>query len=276
MSDSSEILRLRVLLSFLKDDETCSVMGISRTLNASKQTISRIIIYLEKSGLVDRSNLRHPVLTDEGQRTAQNFAEKINLYLNYLTHKGVNLQSAKKDAYLWALYNSDDTLNAIRRQEELYRVKHEMRDQYKFTGSQFCRKLADGEYEIPFCIYREHIHNGSNISMANQGFEHPCILSVKNGSGVIQLRSTPISAVSASTGKSMSGMVRSLKFFDNGNYIGAENSGSILSFPADTINFLNVGDGNGRMFHGTLLMKMQCNAGTVHMPESEAVFTIIL
>lgn len=276
MSDSSEILRLRVLLSFLKDDETCNVMGISRTLNTSKQTISRIIISLEKDGLVDRSDLRHPVLTEKGLITAQKYSDKIDLSLNYLMHNGVNIQNAKKDAYLWALYNSEDTIRAIRRKEELYRVKEAMKDQYRFTGSQLCRNLADGEYEVPFFIYREHIHNGSNISMANNGFEHPCILSVKDGIGTIQLKSTSVSAVSASTGKSMLGAIKSLKYFDSGNFIGAENSGSILSFPAGTLNFVNIGEGVGRMFHGTVLMKMLCNAGVIHMPESEAVFTMIL
>ena len=276
MPDIPDVLRLRVLMAFLKGDETCNVMGISRTLNEPKQTISRIIISLEKEGYVDRSNIRHPVLTEKGKKMADLCGDRIQLSLNYLLHSGVRVQSARSDAYHWALYNSKDTMEVIEKAEEIRRVKDKLKDQYKFNGALLCKNIKDGEYKIPFVIYREHICDGNNISMANQGFEHPCVLSVTDGIGTIQLKAVKVSAVSASTGKAMSGMVRSMKYFDSGNYIGAENSGNILSFPAGIINFVNIGEGIGQMFHGTLLMKMLSSADCSHMPEASAIFTIFM
>ena len=49
-------------------------------------------------------------------------------------------------------------------------------------GAALCKKLKDGCYSLPFLIFREHIKDGSNLSMANEGFEHPCSLYVKGGS----------------------------------------------------------------------------------------------
>ena len=57
-----------------------------------------------------------------------------------------------------------------------------------FTGSTLCKMLGNGIYRFPFPVYRETAKYGSNISMANNGFEHPCVLSVRNGVGMLQLK----------------------------------------------------------------------------------------
>ena len=276
MSTTPDILKLRVLLSFLKEDETCTVTGISKTLGETKQTISRIIIAMEEEGLIDRSNTRQPVLTDKGKNKAAIYTERIRLSLNHLIREGVNIESAKNDAYHWALYNTDETMEVISRLEEQYRIKHLFKDEFKFNGSTLCKKMHDGEYSFPFTIYREHIHDGDNISMANSGFEHPCVLSVKNGVGTIQLKAVNIIGNSAYTGKIMKGMIKSLKYFESGNYIGAERSGNIFSIPASAVRFINMGEGIGQTLHGTASLKMQCSAGILHMPESGAIFAMLI
>lgn len=276
MSTTPDILKLRVLLSFLKEDETCTVTGISKTLGETKQTISRMIMALEQEGLIDRSNTRRPALTEKGQIKANDYTEKIQLSMNHLIREGVNIESAKNDAYYWALYNTDETMNVIKRLEEEYRIKHLFKDVYKFNGSALCKKMQDGEYSFPFTIYREHIRNGNNISMANSGFEHPCVLCVKNGIGTIQLKAVNLLGNSAFTGKVMKGMIKSMKYFDSGNYIGAERSGDIFSIPAEAIRFISMGEGIGQKLHGTTSLRMQCDAGVVHMPESGAIFTMLI
>lgn len=68
MAESLELLKMRVLISFLNEDErTCTVTGLAAMLGEGKQKVSRILMALEKEGLLDRSNLRRPCLTAEGQ-----------------------------------------------------------------------------------------------------------------------------------------------------------------------------------------------------------------
>ena len=56
MNESADLLRLRVLLCFLRSTpENCNVTGISRTLREEKYTISRMMAHLERDGLVDQS-----------------------------------------------------------------------------------------------------------------------------------------------------------------------------------------------------------------------------
>ena len=93
MAESSEVLRLRALLGFYKEDNV-TVTGLSRTLGEEKYTISRLLSSLEEEGLVDRSNNRHPKLTEQGLEVAERYAERVHTMENYLLYKGVSGENA--------------------------------------------------------------------------------------------------------------------------------------------------------------------------------------
>lgn len=277
MEENAQMRNLRVLLCFLQSDpEDCTVTGISRTLHEEKYTVSRAMAALEKEGLLDREDARTSILTEKGYRTASYYAQRLEVTLNHLLYEGVDMESAKQDAFLWSLYCTDSTMEAIRATEERYRVKYELRNRKQFGGRTLCKKLKDGRYKFPFLIFREHIKNGSNLSMANEGFVHPCVLSVKGGVGTVQLRSVSVSAQSQISGKIMSGKVKNVRYFDAGRFISAESNGQIFSFPASVLQFVNVGSGVGQILHGSVCLQMECSVGPVHMPESTAIFTMLM
>lgn len=277
MAISAEILRLRVLLCFLKSaPENCTVMGIARTLKEDKHRVSRAIIALEGEGLVDRTDNRAPVLTPKGREAARRYSERADTALNHLLYEGVDIESAKQDSYIWALHNSEQTMDVIRSSEEQYRVKYALRDQPVISGTTLCKRLKDGLYQFPFVLYREAVKDNSNLSMANRGFEQPCNLYVDHGVGVIQLRVKAMMAQSQADGQMMFGRVRKMEYFDSGRYISAEFHGDVISFPADALTFYNMGTGMGQVLHGSACLRMQCSCGILHMPESTAIFTILI
>ena len=275
MAESTELLRLRVLLSFL-NDESVSVTGLARTLGEEKYTISRVIRALSEEGLIDRSDNRHPKLTEAGSDVAGTYAERVDTMINYLLFRKVSMENARPDALKMALDLSDQSVALFRETEAIDAVKYEFRDRRKFAGSEFFTKLPDGTYELPFIIYREKANQVTNVSMANEGFEHPGVLSVTNGVGTIQLHATTLNARSAKTGAAMKGKVKSLRYFDSGDFISAEMSGDIVSFPTESFSFYNMRPGVSPVLHGTLPIKITANVGTMHMPESIAFFTILL
>lgn len=167
-------------------------------------------------------------------------------------------------------------MSLIRSQEQRYKAKYELRKTEAFDGDELCRHLADGEYKFPFLIYRERVSNGSNLSMANAGFEHPCTLSVSNGNGIIRLRPLNINAKSSATQKDMNGRVRGLKYLTDSGFVSADDDREFISFPFGVVKFINIGSGMGQILHGSVCLKMQCSAGTVHMPESTAIFTVMI
>ncbi len=75
------------------------------------------------------------------------------------------------------------------------------------------RRACRYDGELPF-VQRGQANNVTNVSMVNEGFEHPAILSVTDGVGTIRLHATTLNARSAKTGAAMKGKVKSLKYFD--------------------------------------------------------------
>lgn len=277
MKENADILKLRVLLCFLKlSPADCSVTGIARTLGREKYAISRAAEALAQDGLIDRSIIRSPRLTERGRREAERYSQRFEIALNHLLYEGVELESARQDALVWTLYCTDDTMETVRATEERYRVKYELRGQKQFSGAALCKKLKDGCYALPFLIFREHIKNGSNLSMANEGFEHPCSLSVKNGVGMVQLRAIPIAAKSPISGEILRGRVETMRYFDAGRFVCAEPSGQLFTFPADVLQFVSVGSDVGQILHGSVCLQMESSVGAGHMPESTAIFTLLL
>lgn len=277
MSDVPEILKYRIMMCFLNSsEENCKVMGISRTLGENKQKISRTMINMEKEGLLDRTNPRAPILTEEGRKQAERYLERVTVAQNHLLYEGVDIENAKRDAGYWALYCSEALMDVIRASDERYRVKHELRNKKQFSGTTLCKKLKDGTYHFPFMIYRETVKDNNNISMANEGFEHPCTLCVKNGIGFVQLRVMSISKKLILSSKTMRGEVSKMEYYDSGNFNSAEFHGNVISFPADTLKFVNMGTGVGQILHGSVLIKMRYTCDFAHLPESNAIFTILI
>ena len=115
MAESSEVLRLRALLSFY-DDENATVTGLARSLGEEKYTISRLLSAMEEEGLVDRSNNRHPKLTPKGIEAAGRYSDRVDTLVNYLLFKGVSMENARPDALQMALRISDESVDALRRE----------------------------------------------------------------------------------------------------------------------------------------------------------------
>jgi len=147
MAESSEMLRLRALLGFYNDDNV-TVTGLSRSLGEEKYTISRLLSSLEEEGLVDRSNNRHPKLTEQGLEVAERYAERVDTMENYLLYKGVSGENALPDALSMSLHLSDQSVGVFREEEAMEAVKYEFRERRKFSGSEFFSKLARCGNEI--------------------------------------------------------------------------------------------------------------------------------
>lgn len=277
MPESLEILKMRVLICFLNENaRICTVTGLATMFGEGKQKMHRIFAALEKEGLLNRSNPRSPVLTELGREKAHYYENRINIVLNHLLYEGLDMDNAEHDAYAWALFSSDKGMEIIKSSEQRYRAKYELRKREQFDGTELCKHLHDGEYRLPFLIYKEHMTDGNNLSMSNSGFEHPCILTVTNGKGTIQLRPKEIWARSQMTGQEMIGRVRMLMYWDGMTFKNAETVNGMLTFPASTLSFLNIGSGMEQILHGSVCLKMQCSVGTNHMPEATAIFAAML
>lgn len=276
MSEHMDVLKMRILICFLEmEPGSCTVTGLAKTLGEEKYTVSRAMSALEKEGLLDRSLPRNPRLTEAGTAAARRYGERMDIAINHLIYEGVGDEMAQRDARFLSLYCSEETFQMIRGMEERYRIKHALRSRREFDGAVLCRGLRDGTYSLPFIIYREHVKDNSNISMANQGFEHPCQLVVKRGVGIIRLKAVPVMHPSAADGERRSAKISSLKYADKDRFCDAERGGDFWQFPAEALHFVNVGSDAGRVLHGSVCLRMTNALGSAHMPDSTAIFTIL-
>lgn len=273
--ENTEILKLKVLLCFLNSDAAdCTVTGIARTLNREKYAVSRVLAALEKEHYIDRSDVRRPVLTQAGRDAASYYADRVRICLDHLLYGGVSLESAKQDALLLARYGSDDTMERVWSAESKCRTKYQLRSRYQFSGAAVCQLLRDGSYDLPYVIYREHVCGGSNISMANDGFDHPCVLHVKDGVGTVHLHAVSMSRRLPGDSRIVSAKIQNMKYFDNGRFVGAEICGDIFSFPAEVLNFLNYGNGAGQLLHGSACLQIECPMD--FGGQSQVIFTMFI
>ncbi|MEE1352564.1 MAG: hypothetical protein U0K37_02000 [Acutalibacteraceae bacterium] len=267
MTESPDLLRLRVLLCFDPSSRSeCTVTGIARTLGQEKYSISRILKYFSEKGIMDTSNSRHPVLTEKGEELLSYYSERVSTLVNHLLYEGVDIENARSDALSMALYNSDQSMAAIRATEETYRIKYEFRNRKRFSGSVLCRRLRDGTYRFPFVLYRESSENGDNISEDNREFSHPATLVVKDGTGHLELLSK----------RQKERQCCEIQYFDSGSFITAEKSAGIFTIPADVLQFVNLGAGTGEVLHGSVALRLCFNCGEDPLPDSSAIFTLLV
>lgn len=277
MAENNKILRLRVLLCFWNDEQkTNTVTKIAKTLGKEKYTITRILDMLEREGLIDRSNNRKPKLTETGIQETGKYVRRIEVASNHLMYEGVEPEYAVVDSMYWALYNSDQTMRVIEATEERYRIKNEMQDKSRFTGAALCSQMKDGSYQFPFLIYKEVAKDGNHISMLDGGFLHPCTLIVKDGEGTIMLQRTTITKKIPHSNKEVSMKINRISYYDGGELLDAEVRGNLFLFPASVLQFVNVGQGIGRIFHGSVRLSFEGTSQRSDMKELAAIFTILI
>ena len=183
------------------------------------------------------------------------------------------MEGAKEDGSLLALYCSDELIRLIDSHDEYDRVRQEMREERSFSGASLCRRMRDGSYTLPFAIYRAEMDENHILSMANDGFEHPCTLRVENGVGVVQLRLLGMSGRTQKNKELLHGKLQHMEYYSAGRYISAELHGDVVMFPAEALHFTNMGE--GQVFHGSVWLKMQSTCGDDGMPVAQAVFTLL-
>ncbi len=276
---NKDLLKMKILLQFLEQsEEAISVTSLARIFGYGKTYISNMMHELQDEGMVDMSDNRRPRLTERGLKTAQEYHEKIQLNLHHLLYEGVDEENAMHDAYFMALYCSDATNYARRETDQYYRAKLALRSKEQIRGAEFCKHLADGEYSVPFFIYKtkERGRSSDILSMANAGFEQPAKLRVVNGVGTISLTGKPMTAKSRVTGLRMQGKVESVKYISGREYVPCERDGDVFSFPAAGVHFQNILSDSRQVLHGSVRLSMRCDVGIAHMPESAAVVVFTL
>ena len=278
MAEQLNSFQIRLLLYFLETDvKKRTVTDAAKSLGKTKVAITRALDKLEEKNMVERVEGRKTVLTSYGERLAQEMQEKLTMAQRYMQYQDLPPAVAQENAMTMLLAGfTEEFLERMEEQEERMRIKEFFAGRKSFSGSELCEQLKDGSYQFPFVIYREKTKNGNNLSMANKGFEHLCHLVVKNHVGIVYLAVRTMSEKSAHGNVVLEGRVEKMQYALDEHFLDAGREGRYVHFPADALNFVSIGNGREEVLHGSVCLKMKCNVGIVHMPESRAVFTLLV
>ena len=272
----NDLLKMKILIYFHQNEPSlCTVGKIADRLGSFKQKVSKILIELELEELVDRSDNRHPVLTKKGILLADKYTNSMKMTMEYLINEGVSLENVEKDAYNIVMCSSDSTMDAIKRRYTINAMKKELRGMGNFCGKTISEYLYNGMYPINFIIYRQHAEYNNHISMANNGFEHPAHIFVENGVGKIRLKIKDLRADTPYKGM-VKGKASEVHYLYEKKYEKAEMLGDFVTLPLNAMKFTSMGNDSNLQIEGSIFMKIKSTINTVYMPESEAIFTVVM
>lgn len=270
--------QIQVLLYFLEaEKKKRTVTDAAKSLGRTKASVTRALDGLEKLGYAERIEARKTALTPSGISLAEKYRQQLQVMERYMQYQDLSPAQGKENALkMLAADFSDEFLQRLKEQEEQMQIKEAFAGRQNFSGAELCMHLKDGSYFVPFVIYREHVKDGNNISMGNNGFEHPCELVVKDHKGIVYLTIKTVCAASAQNGQLMEGRIQKLQYKMDGIFYDAGRDGRYMYFPASEIRFMAMGTGRESILHGSICLNMQCSVGSLHMPESNAVFTMLI
>lgn len=275
MPENAEITKYRTLLLLYKlEKKDCTVTNLAKSLGMEKYTISRVISCLEKEKVVERITPRCIQLTEAGLEKAKKCQERMDVAINHLLYQGVSQEQAWRDALYMSMIVSNETFALIRRMEMSRQMKRKLAEKTHITGKQWVTNMSEGDYDIPFALYRDKGKNGELLSMANEGFVHPCKVHVEAEAGMIHLTRKMITHQSPVTKKKMNGYLSKMKYYDGSCWVQVEQQGDVVKIPMEALQFVNLGGNNDIMFQGCVSVRITSSVGTAHMPESGATLAL--
>lgn len=272
-----DLLKIKILNCFIRlPKEQCTVTCLTKVLQEEKYKISRVMSSMEKDGLLDRSNTRKPMLTSLGIKTGQRIVERIDVITNHLIFEGVDESDALEDSLLIAMHCSDNTWEAFHATEEKYRLKKTIQETAHVTGKQVGKVLRSGVYKLPYIIYKMQTQDGNNISVANNGFEYPCKMVIREGKGEVVLRSKSMSRYSPTSQDIKSGSVLAVSYWFEDRYITIQLRGGIGTIPLEAFEFFKRGEGSEYVLYGSVKLKILFSIGDSQKQEREAILSFTI
>jgi Mn-dependent DtxR family transcriptional regulator len=266
-------IQARVLINLYHFGEPIGLTALSRSLTLAKSSVSRTIDWCEANRHIHRTEDRKIALTVRGRRMAAEMDSRRTFASVWLSSMGVDAVCAERDALAFAIGFPDSAIEALQRLHEIEKLRQTFTGRRTIGGRELCSKLPNGNYAVPFSIYRnnEGKQGALDLSMAMDGLANPAEFTVQGGVGTVRLRAKTVEHVSALGNLKKQGELSTLSFKDGRRFTAAGREGSLFYFPADAMTFLNVG---GRFFQGSVTLRMSCTAGEAHMPSSEAIFSM--
>ena len=266
-------IRIKILFVILHDKKRAvKAATIAQALGVSKSTISRALEYFQKENVVKKEKLQ---LTPIGEGIVTRYWQQKEALIEWLVYSAdMSRIEAEEEALGIILNTKERTLDAWLRSIENGTRNNILCEMEGFREKCIDYLLDDGEYDISFTIYKNNVQKYMQVSMANDGFHHPATMYVKNGIGIIRLESKKVVRTNSKTNGLFGGRVNKIAYLQGHHYVDAVHEGNVWRFPISCMSFTYNKGENSLM--GSTMLQFSCSIGNISMPESVALFTMIL
>lgn len=258
-----------LLFLYKQKDMNYTVTRMAQEVGVSKSTFSRVLNNFYQEGLTSEKG--KGTLTCQGCRLASKYIKDINKLSQWL--KSVfdfNDDEAYQEALSLIFTLSSSTREKIINSTSKKRLFELIDNVKEISGDMLSANLDDGQYPFAFTIYKA---NRIGISMANDGFYHPGILEIKMGYGRFILKPKEVERESMVGKMVLKGKLESLKYLENEEFINSEAICGDYTIPISKLRFYYSKD--ERLLQTSIKIRVKPSVGKIHMPESEAIMTII-
>lgn len=258
-------------LLFLYDynDKGYTITRIAQEMNISKSTISRVLNTFYQEGLLLEKGKGK--LSFRGCQIAKKYKCDIYELAKWLQNSAdFNEEQAYQEALLLVLTLTDEARRKLvnnTRKERLFKLIKNVKE---IRGDMLSANLGDGEYPFAFTVYKK---DRIGISMANEGFYHPGILEVKLGQGQLIFKLKEVEHLSLSKKLILKGKLESLQYEIENQFMSGHFLRDHFVLPISKLRFFYSKE--ERILQTSIKIRVKANVGVIHMPESEAILTII-
>ena len=260
-----------VYLLFLYEhkDKGYTLTRIAQEMGISKSTVSRLLNTFYQEGLLQEKGKGD--LSCQGCQLARNYQKDINKLADWLQDSAdFNHNEAYQEAVILILTLTKEAREKLvnnTSKERLFKLIHNVKE---ISGDMLAAHLDDGEYPFAFTIYK---NDRTSISMANDGFYHPGILKVKLGHGELVFKPREVEHESIMGKIILKGKLDTMKYqVDNEYFLSKVLRGDFI-IPVSKLHFHYSRE--EKLLQASLKVKLIPEVGIIHMPESEAVLTIM-
>lgn len=271
-------MQIRLILAIHNSQNSLlSYSSFGTEYNLKPYAVSRIASELSDMGMLNRTNVRRPVLTPHGAKFAEHFLYKMEVFQNYLRYEGMsNEERIKREAFRRAMEYDDEMFEAENNMYLHNRLKSYFNSDAKFMGTEFCEKIKNGTFSFSIIFEALQLKEDfTNWSMANDGFQPKCKIVIKDGKGYVLLFPKMVASNKTGDGHSVSGQAAQFQYHDDEKLIDIQRTPEGFRIPLDKFRFRNIGDNvNEQILHGQICIQVTCTSG--EMGIRKAMLTVLV
>lgn len=216
--------------------EKGSVSEVARRFDVNRSTVNRALNGFIEEGVLDEKL----VLTTYGKAFLTQFKHRHQKIVYWLSKNGILEETAKEDALQLMMTCSEETIRLLEQGGDLCKACNYFGENGRkllLTGNNLSQYIPRGDYRVPFAFYKGTKREPRYVSMANEAFCHPGILTVGNQTAFLRMKCRRMERKSMKSHTVISGEMKTMKYECENQIKFADVKDGYVNLPLEAMQF---------------------------------------